>query len=283
MGIANLQTGVAKTLMRAALVGVLATSLAGCGGFSLFGKPKITEEEIIPAETLYDKAIGYVENDRFKSALETFQKLERQHPYSEFTERSRMMTTFIYFRLGDYDRTILSAERFLALYPSSSEAPYAMYLKGASQYNQIKDLTRDQQTAEDAISTFQSIINNYPSSRYAKDAKERILIAQDQLAGKEMSVGRYYLGNKQYTGAINRFRTVVEDHQTSTHVEEALLRLTEAYMALGLVQEAQTAAAVLGHNYPSSEWYQDAYKLLQKQGLAPEVNKGSWLAGSLNG
>ncbi len=188
------------------------------------------------------------------------------------------MTVYIAARTGQYDKTILAADRFLALYPSSEDAPYAMYMKGAAQYNQMKDITRDQQTAEDAIATFQAIINNFPSSRYAKDAKERILIAKDQLAGKEMSVGRYYLGNNNYTAAINRFRAVVEDHQTSTHVEEALLRLTEAYLALGLVNEAKTAAAVLGHNYPSSRWYEDAYKLLQKQGLAPEVESGNWLS-----
>jgi len=267
-----------KSSIQFVLVAVLAVSLSACAGFGLFGEKKIVEEEIIPAEELYDKAIAQVEDQRFLSAQKTFDKLERQHPYSEYSERSRLMTVYINARTGQYDKTILSADRFLALYPSSEDAPYAMYMKGAAQYNQMKDITRDQQTAEDAIATFQSIINNYPNSRYAKDAKERILIAKDQLAGKEMSVGRYYLGNNNYTAAINRFRNVVENHQTSTHVEEALLRLTEAYLALGLVNEAKTSAAVLGHNYPSSQWYDDAYKLLQKQGLAPEVAKGNWLS-----
>jgi len=269
---------VIKTSVQLVLVGFLALALSACMGLSLFGEKKIVEEEIIPAETLYDKAIAQVEAQRLLSAQKTFDKLERQHPYSEYSERSRLMTVFINARTGQYEKTILSADRFLALYPSSEDAPYAMYMKGAAQYNQMKDITRDQQTAEDAIATFQMIVNNFPKSRYAKDAKERILIAKDQLAGKEMSVGRYYLGNKNFTAAINRFRTVVEDHQTSTHVEEALLRLTESYLALGLVNEAKTAAAVLGHNYPSSRWYEDAYKLLQKQGLAPEVAQGNWLS-----
>ena len=267
-----------QPFLRLAAVGMMCVLLAGCAGFSLFGQPKITEEEIIPAEELYDKAIAEVENQRYLTAMKTFEKLERQHPYSEYSERSRLMAVFINTRTGQYEKSILAADRFLALYPSSPDVPYVLYMKGASQYNQIKDITRDQQNAEDAIATFQSIVNNYPKTRYAKDAKERILVAKDQLAGKEMSVGRYYLGNKQYTAAINRFRTVVEDHQTSTHVEEALLRLTEAYLALGLINEAKTAAAVLGHNYPSSQWYDDAYQLLQKQGLAPEVSQGNWLS-----
>jgi len=267
-----------RSSFRLTSVLLLALTLSGCSAFSLFGEKKIVEEEIIPAEELYDKAISQVEDQRYLSAQKTFDKLERQHPYSEYSERSRLMTVYIAARTGQYQKTILAADRFLALYPSSQDAPYAMYMKGAAQYNQMKDITRDQQTAEDAIATFQAIINNFPNSRYAKDAKERILIAKDQLAGKEMSVGRYYLGNNNYTAAINRFRTVVEDHQTSTHVEEALLRLTEAYLALGLVNEAKTAAAVLGHNYPSSRWYEDAYKLLQKQGLAPEVESGNWLS-----
>ena len=267
-----------KSSFRLTSVLLLALALSGCSAFSLFGEKKIVEEEIIPAEELYDKAISQVEDQRYLSAQKTFGKLERQHPYSEYSERSRLMTVYIAARTGQYEKTILAADRFLALYPSSQDAPYAMYMKGAAQYNQMKDITRDQQTAEDAIATFQAIINNFPNSRYAKDAKERILIAKDQLAGKEMSVGRYYLGNNNFTAAINRFRTVVEDHQTSTHVEEALLRLTEAYLALGLVNEAKTAAAVLGHNYPSSRWYEDAYKLLQKQGLAPEVESGNWLS-----
>src|SRR5690606_17206898 len=154
----------------------------------------------------------------------------------------------------------------LALFPSSGEVPYVLYLKGTSFFGQIKDITRDQQLSQDAIDTYTLLISNYPDSEYAKDARDKMVIAVDQLAGKEMSVGRYYLGNGQYAAAINRFRVVVEDHQTSTHVEEALYRLVEAYLAIGLVGEAQTAAAVLGTNYPGSEWYQRGFTLLRNQG-----------------
>ena len=155
---------------------------------------------------------------------------------------------------------------------------YVLYMKGMSYFKQITDITRDQQTSQNAIAALQQIIDNYPKSQYAKDASDKILLATDQLAGKEMSVGRYYEGNGQYAAAIGRFRNVVDNYQTSTHIEEALFRLTEANLALGLVTEAQTAAAVLGHNYPASPWYQEAYNLLQKQGVQPKINPGSTLA-----
>ena len=172
----------------------------------------------------------------------------------------------------------LDADRYLALYPNSQDAPYAMYMKATSYFEQIKDITRDQGKAQDAITSYQRLIDNYPRSQYVTQARENILIAHDQLAGKEMSVGRYYLGAGQYAAAINRFRNVAEQYQTSTHIEEALYRLTEANLALGLTHEAQTAAAVLGHNYPTSSWYKQAFELLQKQGLSPKINEGSQLA-----
>ncbi|MEX0628808.1 MAG: outer membrane protein assembly factor BamD [Cucumibacter sp.] len=262
---------------------LLALTLTACSGFGLFGERKIVEEEIIPAEDLYNEAIGYIEQGRAKSALETFQKLERQHPYSEYAEKTRLLTVFVQFGAGQFDEAILAADRYLALYPSAQDAPYAMYMKGTSYFRQIKDLTRDQGTAQDAISTYERLIENYPDTDYAQQARENILIAHDQLAGKEMSVGRYYLGNRQYTAALNRFKVVVEDYETSTHVEEALERLVECYLALGLVREAQHAAAILGHNYPSSQWYQDAYTLLQSQGLAPQAQDGNALGSTLSG
>lgn len=267
------------------LVAALALTLAvaACSGFGLFGKGKIVEEEIVPAEQLYDEAIGYMEKGRGTSALETFDKLERQHPYSEYAEKTRLLRVFVLFGGGKYDEAILAADRYLALYPSSPDAPYAMYMKGTSYFEQIKDLTRDQGKAQDAINTYTQLIDNYPDSDYAQQARENILIAHDQLAGKEMSVGRYYLGNRQYTAALNRFKTVVERYDTSTHVEEALERLVESYLALGLVREAQHAAAVLGHNYPSSQWYEDAYNLLQSQGLVPQVQEGNPLGATLSG
>lgn len=254
--------------------------LAGC---SIFGPGKIVEEEIIPVQTLYDSGIANVESDNYKAALDDFRKLDRQHPYSEYSEKSKLMQVFIYFRTRRLEEAILAAERYLALYPSSEDADYAMYMKATSYYGQIKDITRDQQNAQDAINTYRQLISSYPNSKYAEDAREKLLLAEDQVAGKEMSVGRYYLGNGQYTAALNRFKKVVEEHETSTHVEEALERLVEAYLKLGLIREAQHAAAILGHNYPSSSWYKDAYRLLQEQGLDPQQQAGNSLGSTLSG
>lgn len=253
--------------------------LVGCSGFNIFGPPKVKEQPIIPAATLYQKALDDMDRQYFQSAIKGLEQLERQHPRDPLTEKSKLMQVFAYYRSGELDKAILAADRYLAIYPNGKDVPYVMYLKGNSYYGQIKDITRDQQLSRDAIDTYTLLIANYPQSEYAEDAKEKLLVAYDQLAGKEMSVGRYYLGNGQYTAAINRFRVVVETWQTSTHIEEALYRLTEAYLLLGLTNEAMTAAAVLGHNYPSSTWYKQAFELLGKQGLAPAVNDGSWMAG----
>ncbi|SFZ82851.1 Beta-barrel assembly machine subunit BamD [Devosia enhydra] len=260
-----------------AIIG-LAAALSAC---NLFGPTKIKEEAIVPPETLYQSALADMDGQRFNGAITTLQKLERQHPYSEFKEKAQLMTVYANFRIGKYEEAVLAADRYMALYPASPETPYILWLKGSSYYGQIKDITRDQQLSRNAIETFQLVVSNYPKSEYAKDAKDKMLVATDQMAGKEMSVGRYYLGNGQYTAAINRFRVVVEQYQTSTHIEEALYRLTEANLLLGLVGEAQTAAAVLGHNYPSSSWYKQAFALLEKQGLSPNLNSGSPLASAV--
>jgi len=253
------------------LVGAMIVTLSACSGFNLFGPKKIVEEEVIPPETLYQSALDNMDRQYFSTALEDLKKLERQHPYSEYAEKSKLMTVYANFRTGKYPAAILAADRYLALYPSSPEVPYVLYLKGTSYYGQIKDITRDQELAQDAIDTLQLLISTYPNSKYVDDARESMRVAYDQLAGKEMSVGRYYQGNGQHGAAINRFRMVTEKYQTTTHVEEALFRLTESYLTLGLVNEARTATAVLGHNYPSSTWYERAYKLLREQGLNPEV------------
>lgn len=273
------------TSMRAGAVRMLAlvivaTSLTGCAGLGIFGPKKIEEEEIIPPETLYQDALTEMDKSNYMTAIKDLEKLERQHPYSEYSEKAKLMTVYANFRTGKYDDAILAADRYMALYPSSKEVPYVLYMKGTSYYAQIRDITRDQALAQDAIDTLTLLVNNYPKSKYVDDAKESLTVAYDQLAGKEMSVGRYYQGNGDYTAAINRFRTVVEKYQTSTHIEEALYRLTESYLILGLVNEARTAAAVLGHNYPSSSWYEEAYNLLKKQGLTPEVVQGNWISES---
>ncbi len=260
---------------RLAALGLIAVTLAGC---NMFGPPKIKEETIIPPEALYQQALNDMDGQRYATAIKSLEKLSRQHPYSEYNEKAKLMEVYANYRIGRFDEAILAADRYLALYPSSKEVPYVLYLKGTSYFGQIRDTTRDQQISQNAIDTYNLLIANYPDSEYAKDAKDKMVISVDQMAGKEMSVGRYYLGNGQYAAAINRFRVVTEQYQTSTHIEEALYRLTEANLALGLTAEARTAAAVLGHNYPSSEWYKRAFELLGKQGLTPQVNEGSALA-----
>ena len=265
-------------LGRVAIIVAFAAALAAC---SMFGPSKLKDEEIIPPETLYGDALSDMDAQRYNSAITNLQKLERQHPYSEFNEKAKLMEVYADYRTSKFDDAILAADRYLALFPSSDQTAYVLFLKGTAYFAQIQDITRDQAISQNAIDTYSLLINNYPNSDYAKDAGDKMVIAVDQLAGKEMSVGRYYEGNGQYAAAINRFRTVVDKYQTSTHIEEALYRLTECNLALGLTTEAQTAAAVLGHNYPASDWYKEAYDLLQKQGLEPKLNNGSSLAGTI--
>jgi outer membrane protein assembly factor BamD len=277
---------IAEVMRRAARLVILMTvlvSLSACSGFNLFGNGKLEEEEIIPPDTLYQSALDDIDRQYFNEARKTLEKLERQHPYSEYAEKAKLMTVFANFRTGDFPEAILAADRYLALHPSSNQADYILYLKGTSYYAQIKDITRDQQLAQDAIDTLQLLVGTYPNSKYVDDARESIRVSYDQLAGKEMSVGRYYQGNGQHTAAINRFRAVTQRFQTTTHIEEALYRLTESYLLLGLLNEARTSAAVLGHNYPSSDWYKQSYTLLQEQGLSPEVVDSQLFGEKLSG
>lgn len=255
-----------------AIVGVI----AACSPMGLF--TRTDDKPLVPAEQLYASAVANMDNNRYNAAIEDLETLERQNPFSEVNERAKVMLTYANFRSGKFPQAVMAADRFLALYPRSSEAPYVLFLKGSAYYQQITDITRDQELAQDAIETFTQLQSAYPNSRYAQESRQMLLVARDQVAGKEMSVGRYYLGNGRHTAAINRFRVVVEEHQTSTHVEEALYRLAEAYLTLGLVGEAQTAVAVLGTNYPNSEWYQRGFALLQKQGLSPQMMTGNWMS-----
>ena len=270
--------GSAGRIARFATVGVLLVMLAGC---DLFGPTKITEEAIVPPETLYASALSDMDGERYLTAIGTLAKLERQHPYSQYNEKAKLMTVFANYQLAHWTDAITAADQYIALFPSSDQMPYVLYLKGDSYFNQLTDITRDQQTSQNAIDAFTTVVESYPKSEYAKDSADKLQICYDQLAGKEMSVGRYYEGNGQYAAAIGRFRTVVDKYQTSSHIEEALFRLTEANLALGLVSEAQTAAAVLGHNYPSSDWYKEAFDLLQQQGVEPKINPSSTLATAL--
>ncbi len=231
-----------------------------------------------PADVLYNEGLANLNAGRLQEASRKFDAVDRQHPYSEFARKSMVMGAFANYRQGNYDDAIGSAKRYLALYPSTDDAAYAQYIIGLSYYRQIKDVTQDQKEARQTVQTMQDLITRWPKSEYVADANEKIRFATDQLAGKEMQIGRYYLERREYIASVKRFRNVVENYSSTRHVEEALARLTEAYYAMGLTSEAQTAAAVLGTNYPDSQWYKDYYKLLQSNGLQPRENSGSWLS-----
>jgi outer membrane protein assembly factor BamD len=260
---------------------VLAVPLSGCGGGALWDKYFAKEETFVdePADKLYNEGLYLMnkKNDR-KSAMKKFEEVDRQHPYSEWARKSLLMSAYAAYENGDYDECISSANRYVALHPGSPDAAYAQYLIAASNFDQIPDISRDQGRTEKSIAALEEVIRKYPTSEYATSAKRKIEAARDQLAGKEMNVGRWYMDKKDYTAAINRFKVVVTQYQTTRHVEEALARLTEAYMAIGIVGEAQTAAAVLGHNFPDSRWYKDAYNLVKSGGVEPSENTSSYIS-----
>ena len=232
-----------------------------------------------PPDRLYNEGL-YLLNTKhdFKEAAKKFEEVDRQHPYSEWARKSLIMCAYAYYEGRQFDEAIVSAKRYVTLHPGSPDAAYAQYLIGSSYFEQIPDITRDQLGTERALASLDEVVRKFPNTEYAASAKRKIDIAKDQLAGKEMTIGRYYLEKRDYTGAINRFKVVVTQYQTTRHVEEALMRLTEVYMTLGIVDEAQTAAAVLGHNFPDSPWYKDAYRLVKSGGLEPHETQGSWIS-----
>lgn len=258
-------------------IAVLAVALAGCASFM---NKSDTDDfvEADPPDLLYNQGLAYLNAGDTAKAGEKFKSIDEQHPYSEYARRSMIMTAYLSFRRGQYPETINAARRYVTLFPASEDAAYAQYMIGESYFRQIPDVTRDQKAAAQAIQAMNQVIVNYPDSEYASDAQQKIQVARDQIAGKEMQIGRYYQERREYLAAINRFRAVVENYQATRLVEEALHRLTECYLALGIVQEAQTSAAVLGHNFPDSQWYQDSYRLLGQGGVVPEENRGSWIS-----
>jgi outer membrane protein assembly factor BamD len=280
MRLSNLRTGRAATrslttLLAAAALGVaLGASLGGC---SLFDKDKVLPDE--PADKLYNEGL-YILNEKknSKEAAKKFEDVDRQHPYSEVARKSLIMSAYAYYQGGEYEEAITSAKRYVTLHPGSADAAYAQYLIASSYYDRIPDVNRDQKGTEQALQALEEVVRRYPTSEYATAAKQKLEVARDQLAGKEMVIGRYYLDRKDFPGAINRFKIVVTRYQTTRQVEEALMRLTECYMALGIAPEAQTAAAVLGHNFPDSPWYKDAYNLVKSGGKEPHEDKGSWIS-----
>jgi len=260
---------------------VLAVPLSGCGTGALWDKFFAKDDTFVeePADKLYNEGL-YLMNQRHdpKAASKKFEEVDRQHPYSDWARKSLLMSAYAFYNAGDYDSCIGAATRYVTLHPGSPDSAYAQYLIAASHYDQIPDVSRDQGRTEKAIAALEEVVRKYPTSEYAISAKAKLEGARDQLAGKEMEIGRQNLEKRNYIGAINRFKTVVTQYQTTRHVEEALARLTEAYMAIGIVDEAQTAAAVLGHNFPDSRWYKDAYNLVKSGGVEPSENTGSYIS-----
>jgi outer membrane protein assembly factor BamD len=268
----------ARSFRFAVLVAVLAIPLGACSQLSgFFNKDENAPDA--PPDKLYNEGVYLLDKRQdYKEAAKKFEEVERQHPYSDWARKALLMVAYSRYEAHDYDDSISAARRYVTLHPGSADAAYAQFLIGSAQFDQIPDTSRDQTRTEKAIAALEEVSRKYPDSEYAQNAKHKIEIARDQLAGREMETGRYYLNRRDFTGAINRFKIVVTQYQTTRHVEEALERLTEAYMSLGVVSEAQTAAAVLGHNFPDSRWYSDAYRLVKSGGLEPMENKSSWIS-----
>ncbi len=261
-------------LGRLAALALLGAALTGC---SSLWEEKMPPDE--PADKLYNEGL-YTLNVKKqpKDAAKKFEEVDRQHPYSDWARKSLIMIAYSNYESGNYDECIAAARRYITLHPGSPDAAYAQFLIGSSYFDQILEISRDQARAEKAVEALDEVVRKYPNTEYAVGAKRKIEIARDQLAGKEMEIGRYNIEKRNYIGAINRFKVVVTRYQTTRHVEEALLRLTESYLSLGIIDEAQTSAAVLGHNFPDSVWYKDAYSLLQARGLEPNANQESWMS-----
>ena len=236
-----------------------------------------------PVAELYNAGLEKLKSGSYKAAAKSFAEVERQHPYSKWATKALLMQAFANYQSNKYDDAINAANRFITLHPGHKDAAYAYYLTAISQYEQISDVRRDQSRTEKALEALEEVSKRFPASPYAVDAAKKALMARDHLAAKEMEIGRYYLNKGSYLAGINRFKKVVSDYQTTSQVPEALYRLAEGYMALGVVSEAQTAAAVLGQNFPNSQWYKDAYTLVSSDGQQPVENKKSWISRLFNG
>src|SRR5437763_4987643 len=263
--------------MLAARLAALALLVAALPACSVFGK-----EDIIPddaADKLYNEGLYLMNNKRdYKQAARRFEEVDRQHPYSEWARKALLMSAYAHYEGTNYDDSVTAAKRYVTLHPGRPDAAYAQFLIASSYFDQIPDITRDQQRTEKALQALDEVVRKYPNTEYAASAKRKIEIARDQLAGKEMETARFYQKKRDYVAAINRFKVVITQYQTTRHVEEALMRLTETYMTLGIVNEAQTAAAVLGHNFPDSQWYKEAYAMVKGGGLEPNEDQASWIS-----
>ncbi len=266
-----------KPLLRPLIAATALLALAACSSSS--DEPAYVER---PADRIFEEAEAAMKAERFKVAAQLFDEVERQHPYSEWATKAQIMAAYAHYEDLKYDDAILALDRFIQLHPGHKDIAYAYYLRALSYYEQITDVHRDQRMTRLAMAALEDVARRFPETEYARDAKLKIDLTNDHLAGKEMEVGRFYMTRGQQTAAINRFRTVIEQFQTTSHVPEALHRLVEAYLALGVVDEAKTAAAVLGHNFPGSEWYVDSYALLVDANVRPARNEKSWISRAWN-
>ena len=256
------------------LAAITLLSLAACAGSD---KDKYVAR---PVESLYNSAMDDLQNENWIKAAKGFEEVGRQHPYSVWATKADLMAAYAYYQGNDYDDSILAIDRFIQLHPGHRDVAYAYYLKALDYYVQISDVERDQKITDTALKALEEVVRRFPDSRYARDARLKIDLTRDHLAGKEMEIGRYYENQHEYLAAINRFRTVIDQYQTTTHVPEALHRLTECYLAVGLNDEAQRTAAVLGYNYPGSEWYRDSYAMVTHEGPTPPdiAQQKGWVA-----
>ena len=252
---------------RLVLALLLAAALAACG-------PKENKEAYVerPVEQLYNEGVDALLQGRFVAASKSFDEVERQHPYSTWATKAQLMAAYAHYQNNKYDDAIVAVDRFIQLNPSNRDVAYAYYLKAICYYEQITDVQRDARMTELALKALDEVVRRFPDTSFARDARFKIDLTYDHLAGKEMEVGRFYMGRGQYVGAINRFKLVVDKYQTTSHVPEALHRLVESYTALGLHAEAKRTASVLGFNYPGSDWYIDSYTLVET-GKLPEENR----------
>jgi len=263
-----------KSFSRLAIFGAAALAITACGSLGGSKKEKLAYVER-PAELIYNQALDQMDRNDWGDAKLLFQEVERQHPFSKWARRAMLMSAYASYRSADHDESIALAQRFIGLHPGSDSAPYAYYLIAINYYDQIYDVGRDQATTVAAESSLQQVVRRYPESDYARDARLKLELTHDHLAGKEMSIGRYYLKQNQQLAAIGRFKNVVSQYETTSQTEEALHRLVESYVSIGVIQEAKLVGSVLGYNYPNSEWYEDSYELLENYGvnLDDEINK----------
>jgi len=255
------------------LTGVVFLALLALAACSSKEEDEYKERSV---EDLYNEAMDNIDQNQYTKAAKAFDEVERQHPYSVWATKAQLMGAYAQYERNKYDDAIVGLDRYIQLHPGNNDTPYAYYLKGLCYYEQIADVARDQKMTEQALKSLQEVVDRFPASPYARDAKLKVDLARDHMAGKEMAVGRYYQHNGEYLAAINRFKIVVDQYQTTTHVPEALHRLVEIYTALGMIGDAKRTAAVLGHNFPGSDWYEDSYTLIHNGRAASVKDEEAW-------